>query len=162
MSLTIERAVEATPEVHDLIGELNEVVGAAYETHQRHGLSIEQLFEPNVRFFVARLDGLAVGCGGVAMFDDYAEVKRMYTRPAARGQGIAKALLRSIEDEARWAGKSVLRLETGTHQQEGDRSLRTHGISATRSVRPVCGNACPQYRDEPFSRSAFSSLTGWI
>jgi hypothetical protein len=29
--------------------------------HQRRGLSIEQLFEPNVRFFVARLDGVIVG-----------------------------------------------------------------------------------------------------
>ena len=118
MSITIERAVEATPEVHDLIGELNDVLGAAYEAHQRHGLSIEQLFESNVLFLVARLDGLAVGCGGVAMFDDYAEVKRMYTRPAARGRGVAKALLRKIEDEARRAGKSVLPLETGTYQQE--------------------------------------------
>jgi putative acetyltransferase len=118
MSLTIERAVEATPEVHDLIGELNEVLVAAYEAHQRHGLSIEELFEPNVRFFLARLDGLAVGCGGVAVFDDYAEVKRMYTRPAVRGRGVAKALLQRIEDEARRAGKSVLRLETGTYQQE--------------------------------------------
>jgi putative acetyltransferase len=70
MSITIERVVEATSEVHDLIGELNDVLGAAYEAHQRHGLSIAQLFEPNVLFFVARLDGLAVGCGGVAMFDD--------------------------------------------------------------------------------------------
>ena len=61
MSLTVERAAEATPEVHDLIGELNAVLGAVYETHQRHGLAIEQLFEPNVRFFVARLDGLVSG-----------------------------------------------------------------------------------------------------
>jgi putative acetyltransferase len=81
MSITVERVVEATPEVHDLIGELSDVLGAAYEAHQRYGLAIEQLFEPNVRFFVARLDGLAVGCGGVALFEDYAEVKRMYTRP---------------------------------------------------------------------------------
>jgi GNAT superfamily N-acetyltransferase len=87
MSISIERAVETTTEVHDLIDELNDVLGAAYEAHQRYGLSIEQLFAANVRFFVARMDGLAVGCGGVAMFDDYAEVKRMYTRPAARGRG---------------------------------------------------------------------------
>jgi putative acetyltransferase len=79
---------------------------------------IEQLFEPNVRFFVARLDGIAVGCGGVAMFEDYAEVKRMYTRPAARARGVAKALLRRIEAEAHGAGMSVLRLETGTYQQD--------------------------------------------
>jgi putative acetyltransferase len=118
MTIIIERVVEATPEVHHLIGELNEVLGATYDAHQRHGLSIEQLFEPNVCFFVARMDGLAVGCGGVALFDDYAEVKRMYTRPAARGRGVAKALLRRIEDEARGADKSVLRLETGTYQQE--------------------------------------------
>src|SRR5215472_16583294 len=118
MSITIERAVAATLEARDLIQELNDVLGAAYEEHQRHGLSIEQLFEPHVRFFVARLDGIAVGCGGVAMFEDYAEVKRMYTRPAARGRGVAKALLRRIEAEAHGAGMSgmsVLRLETGTN-----------------------------------------------
>jgi putative acetyltransferase len=118
MSITIERAVEASPEVCDLIGELNDVLGAAYESHQRHGLSIVQLFEPHVRFFLARLDGLAVGCGSVAVFDDYAEVKRMYTRPATRGRGVAKALLCRIQNEVRGANKSILRLETGTHQQE--------------------------------------------
>jgi hypothetical protein len=30
MSITIERAVEASPEVYDLMGELNDVLGAAY------------------------------------------------------------------------------------------------------------------------------------
>ena len=142
MSITIERAVEATPEVHDLIGELNDVLGAAYEAHQRHGLSIEQLFEPNVLFFVARLDGLAVGCGGVSMFGDYAEVKRMYTRPAARGRGVAKALLRRIEDESRRAGKLVLRLETGTYQQEaihlyGRMGFRPRGPFGQYEAMPV-------------------------
>jgi putative acetyltransferase len=78
MNITIERVIQATPEVHDLIGELNDVLGAVYVAHQRHGLSIEQLFEPNVRFFIARLENLAVGCGGVALFDDYAEVRRSY------------------------------------------------------------------------------------
>jgi len=118
MNITIERVVEATHEVRNLMEELNDVLGAAYEAHQRHGLSIEQLFEPNVRLFIARLDRLAVGCGGVAVFDDYAEVKRMYTRPVARLRGVAKAVLRKIEDEARGAGMLVLRLETGTFQQE--------------------------------------------
>lgn len=84
MSITIEQVVEATPEVRALIDELNHVLGVAYEPHQRHGLSVDQLFQPNLRFFLARRDGRALGCGGVAIFDDYAEVKRMYTRPAAR------------------------------------------------------------------------------
>ena len=90
MSITVELVVRPTPEVHHLVGELNDVLGAVYEPHQRHGLSVEQLFEPHVRFFLARLDGIAVGCGGVAVLEDYAEVKRMYTRPAARGRGLLR------------------------------------------------------------------------
>jgi putative acetyltransferase len=48
------------------------------------------MFEPHMRLFLARLDGVVVGCGGVAVFDDYADVKRMYTRPAARGRGLLR------------------------------------------------------------------------
>jgi putative acetyltransferase len=150
MSIRIERAVEASPEVHDLIGELNDVLGAAYESHQRHGLSIEQLFEPNVRFFLARLENLAVGCGGVALFDDYAEVKRMYTRPAARGRGVAKALLCRIEDEVRAADKSILRLETGTYQQEAvglyeRMGFRPRGPFGPYAAMPACNIETSQF-----------------
>jgi putative acetyltransferase len=89
---------------------------ALYEPEQRHGLSIEQVFQSNVRFFVAHIGGRAVGCGAVALFDDYAEVKRMYTRDTARGQGVGKALLVRLEREARDAAKPMLRLETGSLQ----------------------------------------------
>ena len=92
------------------------MLGAAYEPHQRHGLAVEQVFQPQVHFFIARRGGEAVGCGAVAFFDDYAEVKRMYTRPAARGRGVGKALLARLESEARAAGYTILRLETGTEQ----------------------------------------------
>jgi putative acetyltransferase len=128
MNITIERVSEATPEVRGLIGELDAVLGAAYEPHQRHGLSLAQLFEPHVRFFVARLDGAAAACGGVALYDDYAEVKRMYTRPAARGRGLAKAVLRRLEEEARAAGKPLLRLETGDYQREAVGLYRRAGF----------------------------------
>jgi putative acetyltransferase len=118
MTIVIERVSEATAELRELIGELEAVLGGNYEPHQRHGLAIDQLFVPHMRFYLARLAGVAAGCGGVALFDDFAEVKRMYTRPAARGRGVAKALLQRIDDEARAAGKGVLRLETGPYQRE--------------------------------------------
>jgi putative acetyltransferase len=114
--ISIERLLGPTPEAAVLIAELDAVLGAIYEPEQRHGYSIEQVFEPHVRFFVARLGGEAVGCGAVALFEDYAEVKRMYTRETARGRGIGKVLLTRIEQEARDAGKPMLRLETGTLQ----------------------------------------------
>ena len=118
MTYVIERAILPTLEVEELITELNDILAQSYSADQRHGLSLDELFEPHVRFFLARLAGEAVACGGVAIFDGYAEVKRMYTRPAVRGRGLAKALLRRIEEEARAAGVPVLRLETGVHQPE--------------------------------------------
>ena len=116
MSLEIEPVSRPTSEAASLISELDDVLGALYEPEQRHGLSIEQVFGPRVRFFVARLDGEAVGCGAVALFEGYAEVKRMYTRESVRGRGVGKALLARIEQDARAAGKPILRLETGTLQ----------------------------------------------
>src|SRR6266568_2895552 len=82
----------ATAEIELLIAELDAVLGAVYEPEQRHGLSVEQVFQPNIRFFVAHLGDHAAGCGAVILFDRYAEVKRMYTREAARGRGVGKAL----------------------------------------------------------------------
>jgi putative acetyltransferase len=116
VSVTIEPVPAPTREVEELLTELDEILGAAYAPEQRHALSIHRLFQPDIRFYLARLDGEAMGCGGVALFDDYAEVKRMYARERARGRGIGNALLVSLEAEARNAGKSLLRLETGIHQ----------------------------------------------
>jgi hypothetical protein len=45
----------------------------------RRALSVEQLFQPNLRFFVARLDGAAVACGGVGS-RRLRRLKRMYSR----------------------------------------------------------------------------------
>jgi putative acetyltransferase len=61
---------------------------------------------------------VAVACGGIAFLDGYGELKRMYSRPAVRGRGVAKALLHRLEAEAREAGLSLLRIETGIYQKE--------------------------------------------
>ena len=112
----IEMALTATDDVRLLIGELETVLSAEYPPKQRHGLSLDAIFQPHVRFFIAKLKGAAVGCGGVALLPDYAEVKRMYVRGSARGQGVADAILARLEAEVCRAGLSVLRLETGVRQ----------------------------------------------
>jgi putative acetyltransferase len=114
--LRIELAPGATDDVRALIDELEAVLAAEYLPEQRHGLALDALFQPHIRFFLARLRGVAVGCGGVALFDGFAEVKRMYVRDAARRRGVAGALLARLEDEARDAGLAWLRLETGAQQ----------------------------------------------
>ena len=112
----IETAPKPTDEVRSLVDELETVLAAEYPPEQRHGLALDAIFQPHIRFFLARLRGAAVGCGGVALFPDFAEVKRMYVRDTARGQGIADAILARIEEEVRTAGLSLLQLETGDRQ----------------------------------------------
>ena len=128
MDIAIERAHTPTPEVLDLLAELDAVLAGPYGADQRHALSIEQLFQPNVRFFVARVEDAAVACGGVGLYPAYAELKRMYSRPAVRGRGVAKALLRWLEAEARAAGAPLLRIETGVYQEEALRFYEGAGF----------------------------------
>jgi putative acetyltransferase len=126
--VTVERVEEPTAEVRALLAELDAFLAAAYTAEQRHGVSIEALFTPQIRFFIARLDGKANGCAGVALFDTYAEVKRMYVREAVRGRGVAQALLARIEREARESGVALLRLETGIHQPAAIRLYERAGF----------------------------------
>jgi len=137
---TIERAQAPTAEVVELLTELDAAL-AGYSADQRHALSIDKLFQPDVRFFVARVDGVAVACGGIAFHDGYAELKRMYSKPAVRGRGVAKAVLRRLEAEARAAGATLLRIETGLYQADALRFYEGAGF------RP-CGAFGP-YADMP-------------
>ena len=53
------------------------------------------LAPPGGTFLVGYRDGLAVCGGGIKRLPDgTCEIKRMYVVPAARGQGVARALLR--------------------------------------------------------------------
>lgn len=114
--ILVELAPTSTQEVCALIRELDGILSAEYAPEQRHGLALAAMFQPHIRFFLARLNGALAGCGGVALFADFAEVKRMYVRESARGQGAAEAILARIEAEARAACLAVLRLETGERQ----------------------------------------------
>ena len=132
----VELAPAATDEVRLLVGELETVLAAEYPPEQRHGFSVDALFQPHVRFFLARRQGAAIGCSGVALFPGFAEIKRMYVRGTARGQGVADALLARIEEEVRSAGLSVLRLETGTRQ-----------VAAMRLYARIGFRECPAFGD---------------
>jgi putative acetyltransferase len=126
--ISVELVASPSDDVRALIAELEDALAAEYPPEQRHGLSIDAIFQPHVRFFVARLEGRAAGCGGVALFADFAEVKRMYVRPQARGRGVADAVLARVEAEARAAGLALLRLETGDRQLAAMRFYERSGF----------------------------------
>ncbi len=91
-------------------------------------------------FLVARRDGRPVGCGALRRLGDAAlvrelgprvgELKRMYVAPDVRGQGVGRALLARLEDEARALDLARLVLETGTRQAEALALYRRAGFAA--------------------------------
>ena len=97
-----------------------------------------QFDPPEGSFLLAWRDGEPVGCGGWRIMahytddgvgEDVAEVKRMYTVPEARGQGVARAMLKALEESARQAGMRRLILETGDRQPEAIALYESSGYS---------------------------------
>jgi putative acetyltransferase len=129
MPLEIERVESPTDDARALVDELEAELSAHYPPENRHGYNIARLFQPNVSFFIARLDGTAVGCGGIAFEDDFAELKRMFVRPGARGRGVAQAVLARLQEEARARGVTRLVLETGDAQLDAIRFYEHAGFT---------------------------------
>lgn len=89
------------------------------------------LAPPGGTFLVGYRDGQAVCAGGIKRLPDGAcEIKRMYVAPAARKQGVARALLRALEDAARGSGYRIARLDTGPLQPHARGLYESEGYVA--------------------------------
>lgn len=151
MELTLEIRIEgyASPVARSLVAD------AMADLTVRYGgrgdgtpVAAHEFDPPNGAFLVAYLDGEPVGCAAWrtnAEDPSAAEIKRMYVRPAARGRGVAMALLRAVENDARSAGRTHAVLETGTKQPEAIALYEKAGYARI----PDFGH----YRDAPNVRS---------
>jgi DNA-binding MarR family transcriptional regulator/GNAT superfamily N-acetyltransferase len=84
---------------------------------------------PTGVFMVARLDGDPVGCGGLQRSDKMTgEIKRIWTAPSARGIGVARRVLRTLEAAARDMGVKRLRLDTNRALTEAHALYRKEGF----------------------------------
>ncbi len=110
--------------VTDALGDLSRRYGGSGDDTP---ISLDDFDPPAGRFFVAVAAGDLVGCGGWRRHDDDAELKRMYTAPAARGRGVARRVLAAIEESARSAGCKRVILETGDRQPEAIALYTTAG-----------------------------------
>jgi len=118
-----------SPEVHALVVALDDYLHGLYPPENKYLLDIAALCVPEVTFFVARLGGMALGCGALRVLDARSgELKRMYVAPEARGLGMGRAILEVIEWRARALGLVELKLETGPAQPEALGLYRAAGF----------------------------------
>lgn len=111
-----------------------------------HALDVSGLLASNVTFWTVRREGELLGCGALKeLAADHGEVKSMRTATAARGAGVATALLRHLVDEARRRGYGRLSLETGSQEffAPARRLYARHGFAE-------CG-PFGDYRLDPYS-----------
>lgn len=113
-----------SPEARAMVAALSADIAARYADKNDDGSGAfqpEDVTGPRAGFVLAWLDGAPVGCGAIRPFDgvaDVVEVKRMFVSPAARGLGISRLILHTLEDMARAFGYRKTLLETGDRMTE--------------------------------------------
>lgn len=100
--------------VTQLDADLRERNGDMMDIYDQHNV-----IEKNDTVVIAYLDDQPAGCGCFKPYDAEAvEVKRMFVRPDARGNGISKLILNELETWAHSLGYTYTVLETGEKQVE--------------------------------------------
>ena len=104
-----------------------------------------ELVPPAGLLLVARLREEPVGCGALKFHENtVGELKRMWVAPRARGLGLGRRLLLTLEHEAREAGMTVLHLETNRTLVEAIELYRHAGYQEVEA-----------FNDEPYAHHWF-------
>ena len=127
--IIVERTDPHHPQATALLKESHALMQSLFPPEDNFYLDVTDLVAPHIHFFTAR-DGKDIcGTGAVAIKDGYAEVKSMFVDKAARGKGVAAAIMRQLEDTAREEGAPVLKLETGNVLHAAHRLYARHGFT---------------------------------
>lgn len=115
MKQTIE-VREANPNAQDALALLmagHKAMQSEFPDKKQHEFSIEALTSDRVKVILAYLDGVPAGCCAIFLETGYAELKKLFVVPKARGHGIAEMLIQHSEDLARAHRYGKLMLESG-------------------------------------------------
>ncbi len=142
--LSVTRETPNQADILALFEQSDAYAASLYPEEDRHPVDVDYLSAAHVRFFVARWQGQAVGCGALVIgANGIAEVKRVVVDAAARGKGIGRAVLAVIEAAAIADGVRLIQLETGPLSTPALRLYRAFGYRE----RGPFGS----YRPSPFS-----------
>jgi GNAT superfamily N-acetyltransferase len=106
---------ELAQAMRDEIAEMYDGLELDGESMPRAGQA--ELSPPGGAFIVGWVDREPACCGGVKRLDGMrCEIKKMYVVPSMRGRGVARTLLRALEQQAQDLGYTIARLDTGPKQ----------------------------------------------
>ncbi|MGZ9810343.1 GNAT family N-acetyltransferase [Pseudoroseicyclus sp. H15] len=128
-TLTLRRVSPREPGAEALLNESQALMRSMFPPEQNNFLSHDALAAPHIHLYLAEAGAEPLGTGALAIFDGYGEIKSLYTSAAARGRGVAAALLTRLEEEARAAALPWLRLETGPGLDAAQRLYRRFGYT---------------------------------
>ena len=94
---------------------------------------------PDGRLLLATEDDQLAGCIALRKLEPrVCEIKRLFLRPAYRGQGLGKVLVESIIDEARKLGYTHMRLDTLPGRM--DKAIALYQSMGFVDIGPYCEN----------------------
>jgi len=116
--LKLLRTTSSNPDFINLVGQLD--ADLEYRDGDDHEFYAQFNHIDIIKYtLVAYLNNKLVGCGAIKPFNAQSmEVKRMYTTPEFRGQGIAIKILNELESWTKELGFDSCVLETGKKQPE--------------------------------------------
>jgi DNA-binding MarR family transcriptional regulator/GNAT superfamily N-acetyltransferase len=130
----------------EYVAELNRRSTRAFDPSVGATALPHEVRPPAGEFFVAYLHGEPIGCGAVKHHPDApAEIKRMWIASRARGLGLGRRLLETLEACAKAHGARIGHIETN--------ATLTEALSLYRSTGWV---EVPPFNDEPFADHWFS------
>jgi len=127
--IIVEKTNPHHPQATALLRKSHALMTELFPPEDNYFLEIDELCAPHILFFSGRIDQTILGTGALALKDGYGEIKSMYVDEAARGKGVADALMRALEDAAREAKLPMLKLETGNVLYAAHKLYKRHGFS---------------------------------
>jgi DNA-binding MarR family transcriptional regulator/N-acetylglutamate synthase-like GNAT family acetyltransferase len=128
------------------VAELNRRSDIPFDPSNGSTAEPHEVRAPAGAFVVAYLNGEPIGCGAVKHRPGGpSDIKRMWVAESARGLGLGRRLLTTLEQLARDSGASVVQLETNDALVEAIALYRSAGYVEV-----------PAFNDEPFAHHWFA------
>lgn len=155
MELTIKPAYEELEAIQELLSEYTDMM-IAQDPAYAHYLKLQRFDRelghpdekyggPGARLYLVRVGGQAAGCIAMKPLDETrCEMKRLYIRPAFRGQGIARRLVKLLLAEAQKDGYEAMVLDTFPFLRQAVRLYRELGFYEI-----------PSYTHSPMDKTIF-------